>query len=102
MLVAPAGILRLWAGEDQASAGARLAIRALAWREIALGAGTVFAVDHDAPVRGWLEAGTLVDASDAVSALAAFRRLPLLPRVAIPMASGAAVVVGRRLVSQLS
>jgi len=45
-------------------------------RDVALGAGALLALRHDAPVRGWVEAGGLADATDVVSVVLAFPRLP--------------------------
>ena len=44
-------------------------------RDLALGLGTVVAVDHGAPVRGWIEGAALADAADALTALLERKRL---------------------------
>jgi hypothetical protein len=46
-----------------------LLARMLGARDIALGLGTVIALDKGAPVRGWLEAAALADAADCVTSL---------------------------------
>jgi hypothetical protein len=45
--------------------------RMLGARDIALGLGTVIALDRGAPVRGWLEGAALSDAADCVACLLA-------------------------------
>ena len=71
--IAPRRFARLWTGTaDTASAAVPIATRGLAARDIALGLGTLMALEGDGPVRRWLEAQALADASDAASTLMAF------------------------------
>lgn len=49
--------------------------RMLGARDLALGLGTVIALDRGAPVRGWLEAAALSDTADSVASLLARSRL---------------------------
>jgi hypothetical protein len=93
--------MRLWIGDERKTFGARVITRAFGMREIALGVGTVLAVDHDAPVRGWLEAGVLVDTTDALATLLAYRRLPRVGRTLVAGGAAAAAVTGARLARQL-
>jgi hypothetical protein len=44
-------------------------LRMVGARDIALGLGTVIALDRGAPVRGWLEGSALADAADGVAAM---------------------------------
>lgn len=44
-------------------------------RDIALGLGTLVAIDKGAPVRGWLEGSALADAVDCISAVIARKQL---------------------------
>jgi hypothetical protein len=50
-------------------------IRMLGARDLALGLGTVIALDRGAAVRGWLEASALADTADCVSSLLGRSRL---------------------------
>src|SRR2546430_13755222 len=80
MVLAPATSMRFWIGEERKAFGTRLVTRALGMREIAIGVGTILAVDHDAPVRGWLEAGGLIDSSDAFTTPLSYPKLPPVGR----------------------
>ena len=101
MALAPGPILRRWLGPEAAQPMGRLLARSVAGRDIALGLGTLLALQHDAPVRGWLEATMLADAGDAVALLGGARHLswPRLAAAAVPTV--AALAVGRRVVAQL-
>ena len=101
MVLAPATSMRVWIGAERKSFGTRLVTRALGMREIAIGVGTVLAVDHDAPVRGWLEAGVLIDTSDALTTLLAYRKLPRVGRTLVATGAATAAVMGARLARQL-
>lgn len=57
-------------GDRRASEGA-VFVRMLGGRDIALGLGTVIALDRGAPVRGWLEGSALADAVDCVACVLA-------------------------------
>src|ERR1700757_2872503 len=46
-----------------------LLARMLGARDLALGLGTVIALDRGAPVRGWLEASALADTADLLTSL---------------------------------
>ena len=50
---------------------APLFARMLGGRDIALGLGTVIALDRGKPVRGWLEGSVLADAVDCVACVLA-------------------------------
>ena len=54
---------------------APLFARMLGGRDVALGLGTVIALDRGKPVRGWLEASALADTVDFVSCLLARRQM---------------------------
>lgn len=101
LVVAPGLLLRPWIGADAASPGTRLLARAMGGRDIALGIGLLLAARHEAPVRGWLEAGILADATDAAAALVALRRLPKGRAVLMALAGVGGALAGRRLVSSL-
>jgi peptide-methionine (R)-S-oxide reductase len=67
--------------------------RMLGGRDVALGLGTVIALDRGAPVRGWLEGSALADAVDCVACIVA--RNDMRPRVvgpAIGLGAGSAIL----------
>jgi hypothetical protein len=65
---APGLITRMMTGSTKPK-GAAVFARMFGARDAALGLGTVIAIDHGSPVRGWLEAAAMADAADAVTAL---------------------------------
>src|ERR1700716_1672271 len=79
-LSAPGIPLGPWVGEGRRHPAARLLARALGARDFALGLGAILALRHEGPVRGWVEAGGMADAGDAVVTIASFRKLPKLGR----------------------
>ena len=99
LLVAPTRIGRGWVGEPATSGGGKVALRALGARDLALGYGTIRALDSGDPtLRSWVTAGGLCDLSDTAATLVAFRSLPKRGRVlALVLAGGAATaaLVGR-------
>lgn len=102
-VVAPGLALRAWPGNHEARGPvSRLLARSVGVRDIALGVGTLLAVQHDTPVRGWLEAAVLADAGDAAAIILGFRHLPRVRAVAMLATSLFAVAVGRQLISDSS
>lgn len=73
----------------------------LGGRDVALGLGTVIALDRGKPVRGWLEGSALADAVDCLACLVARAELP--PNVARATVSlgGASAIVGLFLARRL-
>ena len=69
-LVAPTLAGGLMIGKDGSRGGAKLLSRMVGARDVALGLGTVIALDRGAPVRGWLEASALADGADAAASSA--------------------------------
>ena len=100
LVVAP-GLARMWLGDDASSPAVKAMARSFGAREIALGVGTILALEHDAPVRGWLEAGMLADGVDAAATLVAWSHLPRAARLMVTVSAAVAVVTGRRLIAAL-
>ena len=100
--LAPGLALRLWPAQGaHTEPAARFLARSTGVRDLAIGIGTLFALQKDAPVRGWLEAGMLADAGDAVACLLGFRTLPRRRAVLALTAATSTVVASRYLVGQL-
>ncbi|MEA2828458.1 MAG: hypothetical protein QOG43_2897 [Actinomycetota bacterium] len=101
--LAPGLALRLWPGQgSDDEPAARFLARSTGVRDLAIGIGTFLALQKDAPARGWLEAGMLADAGDALAVVLGFRALPRARAVLALTAAAGTVVVGRRLVGELS
>lgn len=101
LLLAPGPLGRLWIGEVADRPEVRVAIRGFGVREVGIGLGALSALRHDAPVRGWIEAGVAADLADAAGALVGSRHLPVPSRVLTPVGALGAAVFGRYLVSRL-
>ena len=79
-LLAPGLVGRAMMGPKGDLGGARFVLRVVGARDLALGIGVLAALDHDAPVRGWLRASAVADGLDAAGSLLARHHLRPTPR----------------------
>jgi hypothetical protein len=97
----PGPAVRAIAVDTKAGGIAPALTRMLGGRDIALGLGTVVALDHGAPVRGWLEGSALADTVDCVASVIAREQMtPRAFRATVGLAAASAllcVVLARRL-----
>lgn len=93
-LVAPRLAARVMGAGRSPAGTSPLFARMLGGRDVALGLGTVIAVDRGKPVRGWLEGSALADAVDCLACLLARRELPPNVVRATVSVAGASAVVG--------
>jgi hypothetical protein len=84
-----------WVGEGRREPSARLLARALGARDFAIGLGTVLALRHGGPVRGWVEAGGMADAGDVLVTATSFPSLPPIGRFGVLAAASGGVVAAR-------
>jgi hypothetical protein len=70
-LLAPGLVARTMTGSERARGATSLFARMVGVRDLGLGLGALIALDRGAPVRGWLEASTLVDGVDVAACLLA-------------------------------
>lgn len=98
-LVNPGPLCRMWVGPDGDQPASRMFGRIVGGRELALGLGTLLALEHGGPARGWLEACALADGIDFVVTASRFSRLPAIGRWVFLLgaagASGAEAVAAR-------
>ena len=94
-LLAPKTIGRVFLGSTivDAPAGSTV-VRTIGSRDLALGLGLLIADRRGRPLRGWIEAGVLVDALDAAVALMMGRGVPLLSRVLLLFLGAGAAASG--------
>lgn len=98
----PGLALRAWPGHgSHQSPAARFLARSTGVRDVALGLGTLLAVRKQSPVRGWLEAGMLADAGDALAVLLGMRSLPRGRALLALGAAAATAMAGQRLAGSL-
>jgi hypothetical protein len=76
LLVMPKPIVGGWLGAVPESPGGRVLSMAFGARDLALGAGTAYALHTGKPARAWLLAGAFCDVVDAVATAASLRSLP--------------------------
>jgi hypothetical protein len=100
-VLAPGLAGRLWIGEEAKRPAAKVLARAFGGRDLAIGLGVAIALDRGAPVRGWLEAGTLSDALDFLATLLAGDALPEQARRAALLIGGGSAVLGAALARAL-
>jgi hypothetical protein len=67
----PPNVAPTMTGRAASRGGASLFAGMVGARDLALGLGLLSALDHGAPVRGWLEASAVVDGIDAAACLLA-------------------------------
>lgn len=93
LVVAPGAAGRGWIGSDADRPGTEVALRGLGARDLAIGLGTLEALEAGRPVRRWLEAGALADLGDATAMAVVGDALPSRTRVGtVGVAAGAAAV----------
>ena len=73
---------------------APLFARMLGARDVALGLGTVIALDRGKPVRGWLEGAALADTADCVSCVLARESMPPAAAAVAGGLVGASAILG--------
>ncbi len=94
-LVAPAALAATWIGEEANRSGSEVLSRAMGGRDIALAAGILLSIRHDAKVRGWVEAAGMADFIDLLTTLVSFNKLPKKSRWAILGMAGAGIAASR-------
>ncbi len=99
--VAAPGLTARLMGRQRSDGIAPVFARMLGGRDIALGLGTVIALDRGTPVRGWLEGSALADAVDCLACVLGRESMsPVAFRAAGGLGAAAAiagVVLARRL-----
>lgn len=102
-LLLPGLVGRLFLGKQLAeAAGGRAAVRTIGARDLALGIGLLIAEQRVKPVRGWVEAGVVVDVLDSAVAVVAAPGVPLLNRVLIALMGAGTALVGATAANRLS
>jgi hypothetical protein len=100
--IAAPGLATRVMGDRQGVAGiAPVFARMLGARDIALGLGTVIALDRGKPVRGWLEAAALADAADSIASMLGREKLSPIAFKASAVLAAASAGVGMFLARRL-
>jgi hypothetical protein len=93
-VAAPRLAARLMDRRRRADGIAPVFARMLGARDVALGLGTVVALDRGKPVRGWLEGSALADTADCVACVLARKNLSPLALAAAAGMGGASAILG--------
>jgi hypothetical protein len=94
LFVAPRWAARAWTGESDGTAISAMAVRGLGARDLAIGVGTLFALEEGGHPSSWLQAGAAADATDALSVMVNLGRLPALRGTLLLASSAAAAYLG--------
>ncbi len=95
-LLAPGLLASGWVDKGEAkTAGSKVLARALGGRDVALAAGIILSLRHEARARGWVEGAGLADAMDALATLLSFRSLPRRNRWAVLSLAGTGIAASR-------
>lgn len=100
-VLAPKWATRKWIGEPSETVAGHMGARGLGGRDLAIGLGTLWALQKGEPARPWLQAGTIADATDALAVMSAFRRLPKLRRLLYLGSAMGATALGIYLAGEL-
>jgi hypothetical protein len=93
-VVTPGLAARIMGGRRASEGIAPLFARMLGARDVALGLGTVIALDRGKPVRGWLEGSALADTADCVACVLAREHMSPTAFAAAAGLGGASAIVG--------
>ena len=85
---------RRWLGDAVDDPATRLVVRAMGGRDLAIGIGTLRALDQNEEPRTWVLAGAVADGVDAVASLLAVGRLGKLRGFGTAALAGAAAAAG--------
>ena len=91
----------MWLGDARPTPGLLSAARSVGVRDMAIAIGTLVALDKETEVRGWLEAGVMADAGDALSVLATWRAMTPLRRLLFLLSAAGSTFLGMRLAAAL-
>ncbi|MGH9107223.1 MAG: hypothetical protein ACRDZX_15610 [Acidimicrobiales bacterium] len=92
-LLAAPSLARLWVGAAGRTPGGRVLSRSLAARDLALGAGAIFARGHPERLRTWVSLAALGDLVDTLGTAAA-SGLAKPARVLVTLSSAGAAAAG--------
>ncbi|MDA0164619.1 hypothetical protein OM076_30410 [Solirubrobacter ginsenosidimutans] len=101
LLVKPDLVTGRWVGPVADSPGGRVLAVAFGARDLAVGAGTAFALHTGASARPWLVAAVFTDAVDAVATGGARRSLPTPGALGTVALASVSAAVGAWTASQL-
>lgn len=100
-VIAPERATRMFFGRSEAGGVESQLTRMVGARDLALGLGTVIALDKGTPVRGWLEASAFADVGDGVAALLGRKQMSQRAFTGTIVLVAGAIIAGLVLARQL-
>jgi hypothetical protein len=100
-LLAPRATASLLLGHRASRGAVAMTTRMLGARDLALGLGTLRALDRDSDPAAWTNASALADAGDAVASVLVLGAVPTTRAVPTIAVSAGAAVLGARAASRL-
>lgn len=100
-VIAPGFLGRRWFADESTPPGASVAIRAFGGRDLALGLGTVQALDAGEPAARWLQMGVVSDAIDAVATVVALRHIGARRAIPVLLTAVGAAAAGSVMAGQV-
>jgi hypothetical protein len=94
LAVAPARMSRGWVGEDGTRPGAQVLGIGLGARDVAVGVGSLLALERGADARTWFAASVLCDLGDAFATFTRRDALPPAGAAGVTALAGGAALVG--------
>ena len=94
LISAPRLFAPVWVGRDGLSAAATLFSRAVGARDMALGIGTLAAIERGQPIQGWIRGAILADATDAIATYLERGEVPPVSRPLVYLMGGGAALAG--------
>lgn len=94
LTLAPGAIGGRWIGDDAQRAGARLFIRSMGARDLALAVGTLRALNQGEAARPWVTASAASDVVDVAATVLATPSIGLRRALPVVLSAGAAALAG--------
>jgi len=94
MLAAPRRAAAGWLGPGTGAGAGSVLARAFGAREVAVGAGSLWALDRGDPVRPWVVAGVVCDGLDTVATVLGARHLGFRRFAAMGAVAATATAIG--------
>ncbi|MBL8775087.1 MAG: hypothetical protein JNK12_04115 [Acidimicrobiales bacterium] len=102
LVLVPSLAARGWAGDEASRPATKVFLRALGIRDLALGVGTLRALERGEDPVPWARYGAAADGVDAAATLAGFRALAPRGRFAVLLVAAVAAVGGALAAEQLA
>jgi hypothetical protein len=93
LMIAPARAAGGWVGAAADTPAGRVLAFAVGARDVAVGGGTLLALQRGTGARDWLRASVAADAADCFATLRARRSLPPLPAAGVAVMAGSAALL---------